>query len=73
METEIFEQPQIIEHLIKTYIDANNDINIDVPKDIEKLFLLQAVHHITAQGLRQICSVILPPLKPALCIQANFF
>lgn len=37
METEIFEQPQIIEHLIKTYIDANNDINIDVPKDIEKI------------------------------------
>ena len=45
METEIFEQPQIIEHLIKTYIDANNDINIDVPKDIEKIVFVAGMFY----------------------------
>lgn len=35
MEKEIFEQAEILEHLINTYIAENEDITIDVPQGIE--------------------------------------
>ena len=40
METEIFEQSIILDTLLKTHVDNNDDILLDVPQDIEKIVLV---------------------------------
>lgn len=40
METEIFEQSEILDHLLNTHINDNNYILFDVPNDIEKVVLV---------------------------------
>lgn len=40
MEQEIFEQADILEHLLKTHINDNNYILFDIPNDIEKVVLV---------------------------------
>lgn len=40
MEQEIFEQADILEHLLNTHINDNNYILFDVPNDIEKVVLV---------------------------------
>lgn len=40
MEKEIFEQPEIINKLLKKYIDKNGTINIDLPDNIKKIALV---------------------------------
>ena len=37
METEIFEQPEILGNLLKTHVNDNNYILFDIPTDIEKI------------------------------------
>lgn len=37
METEIFEQPEILAHLISNYLDENNNILVDVPQNTEQI------------------------------------
>lgn len=37
MESEIFEQPEILAHLIKNYLDEDNNILLDVPENIEQV------------------------------------
>lgn len=40
MENEIFEQSEILDHLLKTHISDDNYILIDLPSDIEKIVLV---------------------------------
>ncbi len=40
MEKEIYEQPKIIEELLKKYLLKDNDINIDIPDNIKKIALI---------------------------------
>ena len=40
MEKEIFEQPETVSKLIKKYISKNGTINIDLPDNIKKVFLV---------------------------------
>jgi len=40
METEIYEQSIILDTLLKTHVDDNDDILLDVPQDIEKIVLV---------------------------------
>lgn len=59
METEIFEQPEILGNLLKTHVNDNNYILFDIPTDIEKSSLLQAAHPIIVLVMEQIYSEIL--------------
>ena len=40
METEIFEQPDVIDRLLKKYISKNGNINIDIPENVHKIALI---------------------------------
>lgn len=40
MEAEIFEQPEVIDRLIKKYIEKDGCINIDIPSNVQKIALI---------------------------------
>src|SRR5574344_1611686 len=40
MESEIYEQPKILEHILKTYVGTDGKINIEIPLSIEKIVLV---------------------------------
>ncbi len=40
METELFEQPQVMRTILNTYITENGDINFDVPKGVNRIILV---------------------------------
>lgn len=40
METEIFEQPSVLENLLKTHINNDNQVLFDIPSDIQKVVIV---------------------------------
>lgn len=68
MEREIYQQPEIIEGLIKKYIDENDNININIPKkEIKKIIFV-------ASGSSYHCGVIAAEMmKTSLQMDAEAF
>ena len=40
METEIFEQAEVLDNLLRTHVNDNNYILFDIPADIQKIILV---------------------------------
>lgn len=40
MESEIYEQPEIIDRLIRKYLSKNGCVNLDIPENINKIALI---------------------------------
>lgn len=73
METEIFEQAEVLDNLLRTHVNDNDYILFDIPADIQKLYSLQAAHLTIVQDLPLTFSAILQVWKLEQFTQANFF